>query len=65
MSIKQSIHEANEELTGMGVHVSVLRIIDWDEIFENVPNSDEVKQDILKSIGNVSTSVQRLKEILK
>jgi hypothetical protein len=65
MSINQSIQQVNKELQNVGVHVSLLETIDWDEIFEHVPNSDEGRLDIVQSINNVATSVQRLKDALK
>lgn len=65
MGIITSISEAKQELDNLGVYVSELEIVDWDEVFEHAPDSDQIKQEIVDAIYKLSDSVKRFKAALK
>lgn len=55
-----NIWEAKETFLEMKKAISNLQIISWDEIFEFVPESDEVKEDIDVYLEKLRHSVEDL-----
>lgn len=50
-SIEQALIEISEEIES-------LELYDWDEIFSFVPNSDDVRSDIVNSIDAIKNILQ-------
>lgn len=59
-----SIDDALAEITNatdiIKDNIQVLENYDWDEIFEEVSDSDDIKRDILRAIENISEALSEI-----
>jgi hypothetical protein len=57
--------EANNAVELIEKNIKELDLYDWDEIFDYVPNSDDVKEEVVKLIENISNVTKELKSFFK
>jgi hypothetical protein len=59
--INELANDIDQSLDVINEKINVLEGIDWDEIFEHVPNSDAIKVEIIMAISDISSALYQLK----
>lgn len=65
MSIAHNVHQVQKEIETMRTTLSDLEIVDWDEIFEFVPNSEQIHQEIKAAIEKLVNSVSIINKLVQ
>lgn len=60
-NIEASINQIESAIDEIEEGISVIENYDWNEIFSYVPNSENVKEDLLKSIEKMISGIYRIK----
>jgi hypothetical protein len=59
--ISDLVGEIENGLDEISEEVNMLELVDWNEIFETVPDSEQIQSDIESAIGNIRGVLDNLK----
>ncbi|MED3550177.1 hypothetical protein [Cytobacillus praedii] len=59
--ISDLVGEIDNGLDEISEEVNMLELVDWNEIFETMPDSEQIQSDIESAIGNIRGVLDNLK----
>jgi preprotein translocase subunit Sec63 len=59
------LSDAKEKINQIEGNLNMLELVDWNEIFDNIPNSEIVKCEVLNAIYSASRHLTQLKKFFE
>ncbi len=63
--IHMNIRQAKEVVLEMEKALHNLQIISWDEVFEDIPESEQIEDDINSDLGKLRDGIEDLKQFFE
>ncbi|MGR6760293.1 hypothetical protein [Paenibacillus polymyxa] len=60
-----NIRQAKEVVLEMEKALHNLQIISWDEVFEDIPESEQIEDDINSDLGKLRDGIEDLKQFFE